>query len=79
MTDTIGNVYWGDNLRLYRAAPTGTVEVVAGTGVAGFSGDGGDPLAAAFQGIMFGGFDPGTNELYVADNGNFRIRKISWR
>lgn len=79
MADASGNIYWGDNLRLYRATPSGAVRVVAGSGISGFAGDGGDPVAAAFRGIMFGGFDPGTGDLYLVDNGNFRLRRISFR
>ncbi len=79
LTDPDGNVLWGDNVRFFRASPAGVVERIAGSGERGFGGDGGDPIMAVFRGIMFGALDAGTGELYLADNGNFRIRRISWR
>jgi trimeric autotransporter adhesin len=79
MIDRSGNLYWGDNRRLFRATPAGAVSVVAGSDASGYSGDGGNAIGAAFRGIQFGAFDPGTGDLYLVDNGNFRLRRISWR
>jgi streptogramin lyase len=73
-----GNVYIADdggNQILERLA-SGSFVVVAGTGRAGFSGDGGPATQAAIndpQGMAFGP----DGSLYFADSMNNRIRKIS--
>ena len=48
-TDSAGNVYFTDPLEhlLLRVAPNGTLTVVAGNGIAGYSGDGGPATSAA--------------------------------
>jgi trimeric autotransporter adhesin len=48
-TDGAGNVYFTDPLEhlLLRVAPDGTLTVVAGNGIAGYSGDGGPATSAA--------------------------------
>ena len=58
-----------------RIAPDGTTTIVAGNGPDGFSGDGGPATLAVLntpQGIAV---DAGGN-IYVADYGNHRVRKI---
>ena len=55
---------------------TGIISTVAGTGVAGFSGDGGPATAARLNGPA--GLDVDANgNIYLADSSNSRIRKIS--
>src|SRR5437763_12329394 len=46
--DAAGDVYFGDNLnnRVRKVSPDGIITTVAGTGVAGFSGDGGPATKA---------------------------------
>lgn len=56
-------------------AQTGTISTVAGTGVAGFSGDGGPATQATFRQPHSIALD-GHGNLYVADIGNHRIRRI---
>jgi DNA-binding beta-propeller fold protein YncE len=56
-------------------AKTGTVSTVAGTGVAGFGGDGGPASAAQFRQPHSIAFDAAGN-LLVCDIGNQRIRLI---
>jgi hypothetical protein len=62
--------------RVRRVLPNGNVTTVAGTGVAGFSGDGGPATAArlnqphAVAALPDGGF-------LIADANNFRVRKVS--
>ncbi len=56
-------------------AQTGTITTVAGTGVAGFSGDGGPATQATFRQPHSIALD-GRGNLYVADIGNHRIRRI---
>lgn len=54
---------------------TGTISTVAGTGSAGFSGDGGPALAATFRQPHSIVLDH-QGGLYIADIGNHRIRKV---
>jgi predicted Zn-dependent peptidase/DNA-binding beta-propeller fold protein YncE len=61
---------------LRRDLRTGEVSVVAGSGVQGFTGDGG--LAAAAAMFQPGGLTLGTDgAIYIADSKNHRIRKLS--
>ena len=54
----------------------GVITTFAGTGVGGFSGDGG-PAAAAQLNSPYGLAFDGTGNLYIADLGNARVRKIA--
>lgn len=58
---------------------TGKIDTVAGTGEAGFSGDGGPAAKAQFNGTF--GIDLSADErkLYVADLNNRRVRAIDLR
>jgi trimeric autotransporter adhesin len=55
---------------------TGIITTVAGTGVAGFSGDGG-PATQAQLHNPFGVAVDATGNIYIADTGNNRVRKIA--
>jgi sugar lactone lactonase YvrE len=57
-------------------SPTGVVGILAGTGVAGFSGDGGQAASAQINGPRDSAFD-GAGNIYIADRDNDRIRRIS--
>ena len=59
-------------------ARTGVITTVAGTGVAGFGGDGGPATAAQFRQPHSIAFDA-TGHLLVCDIGNSRIRSIDLR
>jgi sugar lactone lactonase YvrE len=74
--DSAGNVYINDrnNARIRRVTPTGAMTTVVGNGTAGFSGDGGPPLDARFNG--FGIFADASGNLLIADSTNNRIREI---
>ncbi|MHB1721058.1 MAG: NHL repeat-containing protein, partial [Acidimicrobiales bacterium] len=72
-----GDVYISDagNNRVRMVNPSGIITTVAGTGVAGFSGDGGPATAAELDypnGLALGP-DGG---LFIADRNNQRIREI---
>jgi DNA-binding beta-propeller fold protein YncE len=54
---------------------SGIITTVAGTGSAGFAGDGGPPVKASFARPFGIAFD-GTGNLFVADTFNNRIREI---
>jgi len=56
-----------------------SVAVVAGTGEAGFSGDGGPARAAGFKQAYCGSLVPAGDALLVADIGNHRLRQVSLR
>jgi len=58
-----------------RIAPDGTISTVAGTGKAGYDGDGGPALQAAFNLPHELRFDAQGN-LYVADMANHAVRRI---
>ncbi|MBN1570137.1 MAG: hypothetical protein JXA73_20005 [Acidobacteria bacterium] len=70
-----GGIYIADtgNHRIRRIGPDGIISTVAGTGVSGFSGDGGPATQASFSwptGIA-AGLD---GSLYISDS--FRVRRI---
>ncbi|NII25933.1 hypothetical protein HB364_12630 [Pseudoflavitalea sp. X16] len=74
--DANGNVYITDltNNRIRKISPAGDVTTLAGNGTAGFA-DG--PGATAMFKSPYGIAVDGSGNVYVADNGNHRIRKIS--
>jgi len=76
--DAIGNVYIADrdNHRIRRVDAGGLITTVAGTGVAGNSGDGGLATLARLNGPTSVSLD-GVGNLYVADTGNHRVRKFT--
>ena len=76
--DGAGNVYIADreNHRIRRVdAASGEISTVAGTGEAGFSGDGGPAAAAQLRVPRDAAVDAAGN-LYIADTDNRRIRKV---
>ena len=76
--DNIGNVYVCDfeNNRIRIINSTGTINTLAGTGTAGFMGDGG-PASAAELYLPFGVAVDRNRNVYIADGQNNRIRKVS--
>ena len=76
--DAAGNLYVADTLnhRVRRIDPAGVITTVAGTGVAGNSGDGGPAAAAQLDTPLGVATDPQGN-VYIADAGNDVVRVIS--
>jgi arylsulfatase A-like enzyme/sugar lactone lactonase YvrE len=58
---------------------TGNITTIAGTGAAGFSGDGGPATAAKFNFVMCITLNHSGDKLYVADLKNKRIRCVDLR
>lgn len=77
VVDAADNVYVADsgNHKVRRIAANGTITTVAGTGVRGFGGDGGPATAARLDDPRGLALD-GAGDLYIADSGNKRVRKI---
>ena len=77
--DGSGNLYIADstNNRVRKVdATTGIITSIAGTGIAGFSGDGGKAVDAQISSPNGLVFDSAGN-LYISDSGNGSIRKIN--
>jgi PKD repeat protein/biopolymer transport protein ExbD len=75
--DAQGNVYIADeNANRVRKLSGGIISTVAGTGTAGFSGDGGQATSAQLKGPIGVAVDAQGN-LYIGDLGNQRVRKVS--
>ena len=73
-----GSVYIADsaNHRIRRVTPDNLITTVAGNGVAGYSGDGSLATAAQLNYPIDVAFGP-DGSLYIADSGNYRIRKVT--
>src|SRR5258708_7682030 len=78
IADKSGNYYFsdGDYHVVIKASATGAMTVVAGTGLAGFSNDGGAGPTAMLHTPMGLALD-GAGNLYIADTGNSRVRVVS--
>lgn len=75
--DVNGNLYISDaaNHRVRKVTRAGLITTLAGNGFAGFSGDGG-PASAAQLNSPYGIALDGTGNLYIADLGNARVRRV---
>jgi sugar lactone lactonase YvrE len=73
-----GSLYIADrgDHRIRQVSPTGTITAFAGTGIAGYAGDGGPATAAQLSSPTGVAIDPGNN-VYISDSGNHRIRRIT--
>jgi sugar lactone lactonase YvrE len=76
-TDLRGNLYIADsgNFRVRRLAPDGTITTFAGSGIDGFSGDGG-PATLAQMRMPRGLATDSAGNVYIADSWNYRIRRV---
>jgi hypothetical protein len=88
-TDAAGNTYFTGFHCIFKMDPNGIVTRIAGTSRPGYSGDGGPATTARLNLVerfyvgLFGAALPAqltidsTGNLFVYDNGNNRVRKIS--
>jgi hypothetical protein len=76
--DALGNIYIADlyNSVIRKVNSSGIISTIAGTGTGGYSGDGGTATAAQLQSPYQLAVD-GTGNIYFADAGNNRVRKIN--
>ena len=76
--DGSGNIFIADygNNRIRKVNTSGIISTVAGTGVAGFSGDGGVATSAQLNSPVGITMD-GNGNLYISTAGDGRVRKVS--
>jgi hypothetical protein len=78
--DNAGNIYFAEYSSSSRirkiTLSSGLISTIAGTGTAGYSGDGSAAIAAQLSWPAYISFD-GADNLYIGDDNNFRIRKIT--
>lgn len=76
--DAAGNLYIADsgNNKIRKVTPAGIISTVAGTGVGGFSGDGGQATAAKLK-VPYDMTIAPDGTMYIADRSNYRIRKVT--
>jgi trimeric autotransporter adhesin len=76
--DSAGNFYVSDTYfdQVFKVTPGGVITAYAGNGQEGFSGDGGLATAAQLFNPRGLAVDASGN-LYIADTGNNRVRKVS--
>ena len=75
--DSAGNTYIADtyNNRVRKVTVSGAIMTVAGSGMAGFSGDGGPATGANLYRPMAVAVDAADN-VYIGDEYNYRVRKV---
>jgi len=76
--DTAGNLYIADrdNHRIRKVTPVGIISTVTGNVKSGYSGDGGPATQASLYHPWGVAVDTAGN-LYIADTGNDRVRKVT--
>ena len=77
VVDDNGDIFIADtgNNRIRQVTPDGLIHTIAGQDAAGFSGDGG-PAASARINAPGGLLLDGAGDLYFADTGNNRVRRL---
>jgi uncharacterized protein (TIGR03437 family) len=76
--DGSGNLFIADtgNHRIRMVTPDGTIHTIAGTGGAGFEGDGEAAVSAQLNSPAGLAVD-GSGDIYIADSGNHRVRRLT--
>jgi sugar lactone lactonase YvrE len=76
--DSAGNLFIADegNSRIRKVDTAGTITTIAGNGTVNFSGDNGPATSASLQ-FPIGVFADATGNLFIADQGNNRVRKVN--
>jgi uncharacterized protein (TIGR03437 family) len=76
--DAQGNLFIADRVanRVWKVSPAGTISTAAGTGVSGYSGDGGPAISAMLAGPAGVAVDAQSN-IFIGDSVNNRIRRVS--
>ena len=75
--DGSGNLYIADTgNNVIRKVSGGTITTIAGTGVAGYTGDGGSPTSAQLN-FPYYALADGTGKVYISDFNNSVVRRIS--
>ncbi len=76
--DSAGDILVVDQLnnRIRKIAPNNTITTVVGTGVPGYSGDGG-PAAEALLKLPSGIALDSSGNMYIADEGNAAVRRVT--
>jgi len=75
-TDAADNVYFTSSNCVFKLDASGTLNRIAGNGKPGYAGDGGLATSAALSAPRGIALDAAGN-LFIADSGNNRIRKVS--
>jgi sugar lactone lactonase YvrE len=75
-----GNLYVESCNRIYSITPQGQWTLIAGTGIRGYSGDGGPAVNAQISPgrgtLVAGAFVDASGNVFIADTGNNRIREV---
>jgi len=74
--DKKGDVYLSEGNRVRKVDTSGIITTIAGTGQAGFSGDGGPATAAEINGA-FGIYVDAIGNVYIGSGQDYRIRKVN--
>jgi len=77
--DSAGNLYiaFNSGYKILRLSPSGIVDTVVGTGLSGYSGDGGLAIAATIRDTYRINVDKERKLLYVSDFSNNHVRVVS--
>ena len=76
--DAFGNVYFADSVdhRIRKISTNGLISTVAGNGIQGYSGNGGQATSASLRFPVGIALDAAGN-LYIADAGNHVVREVT--
>jgi hypothetical protein len=74
VVDAVGNIYFSESGRIRKVNTSGIITTIAGTGIVGYSGDGG-PATAAQLDSGYMAMDA-ANNIYIFDGQGTHLRKI---